>query len=400
MLKINTGGEGRSGRRIGYNPGVSTPSGALDGLLVADFSRVLAGPYATMLLGDLGADVVKVEHPAGDDTRSWGPPWTPDGESTYFVGVNRNKRSLALDLSDTADLVVARELAARADVLVENFKPGGLDRFGLGYAAVRALTPSVVYASISGFGSGAGADLPGYDLLVQAVGGLMSVTGPGPDEPTKAGVAVVDVITGLHTVIGILAALRLRAATGEGQRVEVNLLSSLLSALVNQSSGYVAGGVVPGIMGNRHPSIAPYETVPAADRPLVLAVGNDRQFRSLCSVIGRAEQADDARFATNPNRVRHRADLVEALAEALSVRPASHWVDALSAAGVPCGPINDHAEAVQLAERLGLVPVVEVDGVPTVADPLTLSATPVSYRRRPPAVGADSADVRAWLAKP
>ena len=400
MLKINTGGEGRSGRRIGYNPGVSTPSGALDGLLVADFSRVLAGPYATMLLGDLGADVVKVEHPAGDDTRSWGPPWTPDGESTYFVGVNRNKRSLALDLSDTADLVVARELAARADVLVENFKPGGLDRFGLGYDAVRALNPSVVYASISGFGSGAGADLPGYDLLVQAVGGLMSVTGPGPDEPTKAGVAVVDVITGLHTVIGILAALRHRAATGEGQRVEVNLLSSLLSALVNQSSGYVAGGVVPGIMGNRHPSIAPYETVPAADRPLVLAVGNDRQFRSLCSVIGRAELADDARFATNPNRVRHRADLVEALAEALAARPAAHWVDALSAAGVPCGPINDLAEAVQLAERLGLVPVVEVDGVPTVADPLTLSATPVSYRRRPPAVGADSADVRAWLAKP
>ena len=376
------------------------PSGALDGLLVADFSRVLAGPYATMLLGDLGADVVKVEHPTGDDTRRWGPPWTPDGESTYFVGVNRNKRSLALDLSDAADLVVARELAARADVLVENFKPGGLDRFGLGYDAVRAVNPSVVYASISGFGSGAGADLPGYDLLVQAVGGLMSVTGPGPGEPTKAGVAVVDVITGLHTVIGILAALRHRSVTGEGQRVEVNLLSSLLSALVNQSSGYVAGGVVPGIMGNRHPSIAPYETVPAADRPLVLAVGNDRQFRSLCSVIGRAELADDARFATNPDRVRHRADLVTELAGALSVRRAADWVDALSAAGVPCGPINDLAEAVQLAERLGLNPVVPVDGVPTVADPLTLSATPVSYRRRPPELGADSADVRAWLAKP
>jgi len=376
------------------------PSGALDGLLVADFSRVLAGPYATMLLGDLGADVVKVEHPTGDDTRRWGPPWTPDGESTYFVGVNRNKRSLALDLSDAADLVVARELAARADVLVENFKPGGLDRFGLGYDAVRAVNPSVVYASISGFGSGAGADLPGYDLLVQAVGGLMSVTGPGPGEPTKAGVAVVDVITGLHTVIGILAALRHRSVTGEGQRVEVNLLSSLLSALVNQSSGYVAGGVVPGIMGNRHPSIAPYETVPAADRPLVLAVGNDRQFRSLCSVIGRAELADDARFATNPERVRHRADLVTELAGALSVRRAADWVDALSAAGVPCGPINDLAEAVQLAERLGLNPVVTVDGMPTVADPLTLSATPVSYRRRPPALGADSADVRAWLAKP
>jgi len=399
LLKINTGG-GKATGQIGYNPGVFTPSGALDGLLVADFSRVLAGPYATMLLGDLGADVVKVEHPAGDDTRSWGPPWTPDGESTYFVGVNRNKRSLALDLSDADDLLVARELAARADVLVENFKPGGLDRFGLGYDAVRAVNPTVVYASISGFGSGPGADLPGYDLLVQAVGGLMSVTGPGPGEPTKAGVAVVDVITGLHAVIGILAALRHRAATGEGQRVEVNLLSSLLSALVNQSSGYVAGGVVPGIMGNRHPSIAPYETVAAADRPLVLAVGNDRQFRALCSVIGRPELADDVRFATNPDRVRHRADLVTELTGALAARSAADWVDALSAAGVPCGPINDLAEAVQLAERLGLEPVVTVDGVPTVADPLTLSATPVSYRRRPPAVGADSADVRAWLARP
>ena len=375
-----------------------TPSGALDGLLVADFSRVLAGPYATMLLGDLGADVVKVEHPDGDDTRRWGPPWTADGESTYFVGVNRNKRSLALDLRDPADLAVARELAARADILVENFKPGGLDGLGLGYDAVRATNPAVVYASISGFGSGAGAELPGYDLLVQAVGGLMSVTGPGPGEPTKAGVAVVDVITGLHAVIGILAALSHRSATGVGQRVEVNLLSSLLSALVNQSSGYVSGGVVPGIMGNRHPSIAPYETVATADRPLVLAVGNDRQFRSLCTVVGRPGLGDDERFATNPARVAHRTELVAELEAAFASRTAAQWSVELAATGVPCGPINDLAEAVELADRLGLAPVVTVDGVATVADPLTLSATPVSYRRRPPAVGADSAELRAWLA--
>ena len=297
--------------------------GALDGILVADFSRVLAGPYATMLLADLGADVVKVERPGlGDDTRAWGPPWSADHDSTYFLGVNRNKRSLALDLADERGRRVALELAKRADVVVENLKPGGMDRLGLGYPDICEVNPSVVYASITGFGAGAGADLPGYDLLVQAVGGLMSVTGPAPGEPTKVGVALVDVITGLHAVVGIQAALLHRSRTGQGQRVEVNLLSSLLSALVNQASGYVAAGVVPGIMGNRHPSIAPYETFLTADRPLVLAVGNDGQFRSLCAVLGRPDLAQDARFASNPARVAHRDALVAQLAAELARRDA------------------------------------------------------------------------------
>jgi crotonobetainyl-CoA:carnitine CoA-transferase CaiB-like acyl-CoA transferase len=373
---------------------------ALDGVLVADFSRVLAGPYATMLLADLGADVVKVERPpGGDDTREWGPPWSPDGTSTYFLGVNRNKRSVALDLTDEDDLGVARSLAERADVVVENFMPGSIDRLGLGYDALRIVNPGVVYASITGFGRGAGARLPGYDLLVQAVGGLMSMTGPGPGEPTKVGVAMVDVVTGLHAAVGILAALRHRDRTGQGQRVEVNLLSSLLSALVNQSSGFVAAGAVPGILGNRHPSIAPYEVLAARDRPLVLAVGNDRQFRSLCGVIGRPELADDARFATNPDRVHHREDLAVELTDALAARDAEEWFEELTAVGVPCGPINDVADAVALAERLGLSPVVDAGGAPSVADPLDLSATPPRYELPPPAMGADAAWLLAYLAE-
>ena len=373
---------------------------ALDGVLVADFSRVLAGPYATMLLADLGADVIKVERPgSGDDTRAWGPPWSADGESTYFLGVNRNKRSVALDLGTPAGLANGLELARRADVVVENLKPGGMDRLGLGYDDVRAVNPGIVYASITGFGRGAGADLPGYDLLVQAVGGLMSVTGPEAGHPTKVGVALVDVITGLHAVIGIQAALRHRERTGEGQRVEVNLLSSLLSALVNQTSGYAVAGVVPQIMGNRHPSIAPYETLQAADKPLVLAVGNDRQFAALCVVLGRPELSEDQRFVTNPQRVAHRDALADELTAALSTRPADDWFGDLTAAGVPCGPINDIAAAVDLASSLGLAPVVDAGGVPSVADPLTLSATPVRYDRRPPAVGADSAEVLRWLAE-
>ncbi len=376
-----------------------TAPSALDGVLVADFSRVLAGPYATMLLADLGADVIKVERPGGgDDTRAWGPPWSGAGESTYFLGINRGKRSLALDLRTADGRGPALELARRADVVVENLKPGRMAAFGLGYADVCAVNPSVVYLSITGFGTGAGADLPGYDLLVQAVGGLMSVTGPEPGAPTKVGVALVDVITGLHAVIGVQAALRHRERTGEGQLVEVNLLSSLLSALVNQASGYVVAGVVPQIMGNRHPSIAPYETVQAADKPLVLAVGNDGQFRALCAALGQPQLADDERFATNPARVAHRDELSAALAGPLAGRTADAWFADLTAAGVPCGPINDVAAAVQLAESLGLAPVVDAGGVPTVADPITLSATPVRYERRPPAVGADSAELLAWLA--
>ena len=367
---------------------------SLDGLLIADFGRVLAGPYATMLLADLGAEVVKVERAGvGDDTRQWGPPWVGE-ESTYFQSVNRNKQSVAWDLRNPTDLQQARELVARADVVVENFLPGTMDRLGLGYDAVRDSNPDVVYCSVTGFGGHN--NLPGYDLLIQAVGGLMSITGPEPGVPTKVGVAVVDVITGLHAAVGILAALRHRDRTGEGQRVEVNLLSSLLSALVNQTSGYVGAGVVPQAMGTRHPSIAPYEVFDTGDRPLVLAVGNNRQFTSLVQVLGVPHLADDERYATNTQRVAHREELVRDLTEALSAGSADEWFEKLTAQGVPCGPLNDIADAVALAERLGLNPVVEIDDprrdtpVRQVANPIRLSATPARYRSAPPLMGEDT----------
>ena len=374
-------------------PRAMNAAGALDGVVVADFSRVLAGPYATMLLADLGAEVVKVERPgAGDDTRHWGPPYAADGQATYFTGVNRNKSTLWLDLATDDGRDEARSLALRADVVVENFKPGGMDRLGLGYASLAAENPRVVVCSISGFGSGEGANLPGYDLLVQAMGGLMSVTGPEAGHPTKVGVALVDVVTGLHAVYGILAALRHRDRTGEGQHVEVNLLSSLLSALVNQASSYVAGDVVPGILGNDHPSITPYGVYATGDRPLVLAVGNDGQFRSLCRVLDLPQLSDDTRFATNPARVSHRAGLRDLLEAALAADGATAWHSALTAAGVPCGPINDIAGAFDLATSLGLAPVVPVPGsdVPQVANPLRLSVTPPTYRLAPPAMPAFS----------
>ncbi|MFI7171234.1 CaiB/BaiF CoA transferase family protein [Rhodococcoides fascians] len=363
-------------------------TGALDGVVIADFGRVLAGPYATMLLADFGAEVIKIERPGvGDDTRRWGPPWV-DGESTYFLGVNRNKQSAFIDLASDAGLDKARSLIERADVVVENFLPGAMARLGLGYEQVRAINPSIVYCSITGFGGDNA--LPGYDLLIQAVGGLMSVTGPDPATPTKVGVAVVDVITGMHAALGIMAALRHRDRTGEGQRVEVNLLSSLLSALSNQSAGYVAAGSVPHAMGNRHPSIAPYEVFYTSDRPLVLAVGNDRQFASLAEVLGKSELATDTRFATNTSRVGNREALTKILNDSLRERSADTWFSTLTAARVPCGPLNDIADAVALAERLGLDPIVDITdptrgtGVRQIANPIRLSATPATYRTAPP----------------
>ncbi|MGC4961571.1 CaiB/BaiF CoA transferase family protein [Gordonia sp. DT101] len=366
--------------------------GALGGLVIADFGRVLAGPYATMLLADLGAEVIKIERPgSGDDTRSWGPPWVggPEAvESSYFLSVNRNKRSVALDLTDPDGLSEARRIVERADVVVENFLPGTMDRLGLGYDAVRESNPDIVYCSVTGFGGDN--QLPGYDLLIQAVGGLMSITGPDPDRPTKVGVAMVDVITGLHAAVGILAALRHRDRTGEGQRIEVNLLSSLLSALVNQTSGYVAAGVVPHAMGNRHPSIAPYEVFDTADRPLVLAVGNDRQFAALVDVLGGPELASDPRFATNSDRVAHRTGLVDILNSLLAQDTADNWFARLTGARVPCGPLNDIADAIALAERLGLAPVVTIDDprrdspIRQVANPIRMSTTPATYRSAPP----------------
>ncbi|MCF6470132.1 CoA transferase [Nonomuraea sp. MG754425] len=374
--------------------------GPLAGVLVADFSRVLAGPYATMLLADLGADVVKVEGPRGDDTRSWTPP--ARGEtSTYYLGVNRGKRSIALDLRDERDARLARELARRADVLVENFRPGGLDRYGLGYAAVSAANPGLVYASISGFGSGAGARVPGYDLMVQAMSGLMSLTGEPGGPPYRAGISVFDVMAGNHAVIGVLAALRHRDATGRGQHVEVNLMSSALTGLVNQSSAYVAGGVVPFRMGNAHPSVFPYEPLPTADHDLIVAAANDGQFRKLCEVLGIPEVADDPRFARNADRTQRRDELRPLLVARLVTRPAEEWFALLVAAGVPSGPINTIDGGFAAAERFGLEPVVVVGegerAVPTTRHPIRFSETPAGYALPPPELDEHGAELRAWL---
>jgi crotonobetainyl-CoA:carnitine CoA-transferase CaiB-like acyl-CoA transferase len=376
------------------------PRGPLVGLVVADFSRVLAGPFATMLLGDLGADVVKVEHPAGgDETRAWGPPFLGE-HSTYYLAVNRNKRSVALDLKTDPGREAARALALRADVLVENFKAGTLERLGLGYEELSRDNPGLVWCSISGFGRGAGAELPGYDFLVQAMSGLMSITGPAGGPPTKVGVALVDVLTGLYAAGGVLAALHERDRSGRGQRVEVSLLGSALASLVNQASSYLCTGRPPRAMGNRHPSITPYETLATADRPLVVAVGNDGQFARLCRVLGVPEAAADPRFATNTDRVANRDALAALLEEALAARGAADWVATLGPAGVPCGLVNDVGEAFALAERLGLDPVADAGGVPQVADPIGLSATPASYRLAPPTLGEHTAEVLAWLGLP
>ncbi|MHB9755660.1 CaiB/BaiF CoA transferase family protein [Streptomyces sp. BYX5S] len=377
--------------------------GALAGLVVADFGRVLAAPYLTMLLADLGAEVIKVERPGtGDETRSWGPPFA-DGEATYFLGVNRNKRSVALDLTQDSGREAARAIAARADILVENFRPGTMDRLGLGYEELSALNPGLVYCSVTGFGAAEGAALPGYDLLVQAMGGLMSVTGDPGGQGTKAGVALVDVITGLHAGLGVMAALRHREHTGEGQKVEVSLLTSLLSALTNQASAYVAGGVVPRAMGNKHPSIAPYEVVDAKDRPLALAVGNDRQFGALCAELGVPGLASDPRFAHNTARVAHREELLAELSERLRERGADEWFQALTAVGVPCGPINDLGEAFAFARHIGLDARVHIDDpnretpAAQVAHPIRLSAAPAAYVTAPPRLGEHTEQILAEL---
>src|SRR3954465_8531146 len=385
-------------------PGAPSARGPLAGLLVADFSRVLAGPYATMLLAGLGAEVVKVEGPAGDDTRSWQPP-VRDGVATYYLGVNRNKRSIALDLKDAGDVAAARELARRADVLIENFRPGGLARFGLDYDTVAATNPRVVYASISGFGSQpGGASLPGYDLIVQAISGLMSLTGDPDGEPFRAGISVFDVMAGLHAAIGVLSALNLRHETGRGQLVEVNLMSSALSGLVNHASAVVAGGVVPFRMGNSHPSLFPYEPLPCADGELIITAGNNGHFRKLVEVLGVPELADDPRFARNEDRTVHRAELRPLLVERLRTRSKQDWFTEIIAAGVPCGPINTVDQGVAFAESIGLDPVVDVGqgaaAVPSVRNPITFSETPVDYRLPPPALDEHGAEIRRWLAAP
>ncbi len=377
------------------------PDAALRGLLVADFSRVLAGPLCTQTLGDLGADVVKVERPGtGDDTRQWGPPFVAEG-STYHLGLNRNKRSLVLDLRDPGDNALAVELCARADVVLESFRPGAMDRLGLGYDAVSERNPSVVYTSISAFGSGeATRALPGYDLLIQAMSGYMSITGDPDGDALKPGTALADMLTGLYATIGTLAALQARERSGRGQHVEVSLMDSALASLLNLGSSYLNTGAVPARKGNRHPSIAPYETFAAADRPLALAGGNDAIFERLCGVLGRPELAGDPRFATNAERVGHREELAAELEAAFAGDTAAAWAERLNAAGVPAGPVNDVGEAFGLAEQLGLEPVSELDGVRTTRSPLRLSATPAAMRLRPPRLGEHDAELREWLRRP
>ncbi|MFD8935372.1 CaiB/BaiF CoA transferase family protein [Streptomyces sp. NPDC059578] len=377
-------------------------NGPLDGVLVADFSRVLAGPLCTMTLADLGATVVKVERPgSGDDTRSWGPPWSATS-TTYFEGVNRSKLGIALDLTDDADRALGQELAHRADVVVENFRTGSLERLGLGYEQVSAVNPGVVYCSVTGFGSGAGAGLPGYDFVVQAVGGLMSITGGADGEPTKVGVALVDVLTGKDAVIGVLAALAARARTGRGCRVEVNLLSSLLGSLVNQGQSYLETGLPPGRMGNRHPSIAPYETLRCRDGLLAVACGNDAQFARLAAALGAAQLAQDERFATNAGRVGHREQLVAALEERLAHGDVSDWQARLTGAGVPAGKVGTVADGFALAEELGLSPTVTPAGgaTPVPRHPVAYSTDLVQEASPPPRLDEHGTAVRAWLSGP
>lgn len=373
-------------------------SSALADVVVADFSRVLAGPYATMLLADLGATVIKIEHPErGDDTRSWGPPFASSGQASYYESVNRNKFSCTLNLREAADVATARAIVARSDVLVHNFKTGTMASYGLGYEQLVRQQPGLIYGEISGFGSEAGSALPGYDLLVQAVSGLMSITGE-PQQPTKVGVALVDVLAGLHLATGILAALHRRQRSGEGELVQVNLLSSALASMVNQSAAFALAGVNPQAQGNAHPSIVPYQTFRTNTKTMVIAVGNDAQFRRLCQVLDRPELALDPRYVTNQERVHNRASLTASLQAVLLSDTAESWLDKLGQVGVPAGPINTVAEGFELATQLGLAPLPAFpDQTATVTSGLSLRNQPVAYRWRPPALGADNEVIHTWL---
>jgi crotonobetainyl-CoA:carnitine CoA-transferase CaiB-like acyl-CoA transferase len=366
---------------------------ALDGISVVDLSRVLAGPLVAMTLGDLGADVVKVESPAGDDTRTWLPPVDAQGRSAYHHAANRNKRSIVLDLKVEPDRELARRLCERADVVVSNFKPGTLERFGLDYEVVSGANPGVIHCEITGFGERGGRELPGYDPLVQAVGGLMSVTGP-PETPSKTGVAIVDVVTALYATVAVLAALHERGRSGRGQRVTIDLLHANLAMLANQSTGWLASGEVPQRLGNVHPSIEPFATYRARDGDLMIGAGNDGQFGRLVEALGAPELADDARFRTNVDRVANRVAVRAALEQRLESRTRAEWRDVLLAAGVPAGPVQDIGEAFSLAAALGLEIVDETDGVRTVSFPAHLSTSPATVRRRPPNLDEHGAEIR------
>ena len=388
--------------------------GALQGLKVLDLSRVLAGPWAGQLLGDLGADVVKVERPgAGDDTRTWGPPWVaaPDSDerqAAYFQCANRNKRSVAIDLATPEGQAQVRALAARADVVLENFKVGGLEAYGLDYASLQAVNPRLVYCSITGFGqTGPYAPRAGYDFLIQGMGGLMSLTGRSDGEegagPQKVGVAVVDIMTGLYATIAVLAALSHRERSGEGQHIDLALLDVQVATLANQAANYLSSGVAPRRLGNAHPNIVPYQDFPTADGDMILAIGNDGQFARFCGIAGHAEWAVDERFSTNPARVANRAVLIPLLRQATVLRTTAEWIAALEAQAVPCGPINrlDQVFAdpqVQARQMKITLPHPTFGEVPLVANPIRLSASPVAYRTAPPSLGEHTAQVLAdWL---
>ena len=372
----------------------------LDGVVVADLSRVLAGPYCTMLLADMGATVIKIENPGGDDTRQWRPPHR-EGVSTYYQSVNRNKSSIVLDLREEPDLETAYRVIDRADVFVENFKPGSLDRFGLDPQSVALRWPQIIHASITGFGTAEGRTMPGYDLLAQALSGAMSITGEEDGDPQRAGVAIFDVMTGLHTAVGILGALYERERSGQGQHLELDLLSSALSGLVNQTGGFAAAGNVPTRMGNDHPSLYPYGPFPAADRDIVICCGNDRQFARLVTCLDTPELSEDPRFRTMADRNENRGELRTLLIRALSSRTADEWFELLQEAGIACSPILGIDEGVHFAQRLGLKPVVDAGSgtasVPTIKHPVSFSRTPARYDKAPPLLGADQEDVLAWL---
>lgn len=384
--------------------------GPLAGVRVLDLSRILAGPWATQLLADLGAEVIKIERPgSGDDTRRWGPPWLrddkgqPTAESAYYLSANRGKRSVAIDFHTAEGAALVRALAADCQILVENYKVGGLSRYGLDWSGLRSVNPALVYCSISGYGqTGPNAQRAGYDAAIQAEAGLMSVTGE-PDGaagggPQKVGVAVADLMAGMYAVSGILAALRHAEATGEGQQIDLALYDSQVGWLANQAMNYLVGGAVPQRQGTAHPNIVPYQVMPAADGDFMLAVGNDSQFRRLVELIELPQLADDPRFATNAVRVTHREALLSLLRERLATRSVAHWLALLSAAGVPCAAVNDLAQVFadpQIAAR-GLrfdLPHALSGSLPMVANPLQFSRTPIEYELPPPLLGADTWDV-------
>lgn len=379
-------------------------SGALSHIRVLDLSRVLAGPWAGQIFGDLGAEVIKVERPgSGDDTRHWGPPYIKDAEGSdsreaaYFQSANRNKQSLTLDFTQPEGQRLVRELVAQCDVLLENFKVGGLAAYGLDYESLKVINPRLIYCSITGFGqTGPYAKRAGYDFMIQGLGGLMSLTGRPEDEegagPMKVGVALTDILTGLYASVGVLAALNQREQSGIGQHIDVALLDVQVACLANQAMNYLTTGLSPKRLGNAHPNIVPYQDFPSADGNFILAVGNDGQFRKFCEVAGIANLADDPRFVTNKARVAHRAELIPLLRQATVFKTTAQWIEALEKAGVPCGPINDlqqvFADPQVKARGLRLdLPNALGSRTPQVASPLRLSATPVAYRSAPPLLG-------------